>query len=143
MSAQEAIEQFLHGQIECWNNGDKEGFFEHYRRVSPAGLSIEYVGRPLPTHPGRSWKACGKTSSRVSEWRSRKPSSTARKPPATIAMRYATAVAVSKPSSCTVSRTAGCRCVISSRLDRASGGRWARPLFPKNQRFPPPRPEEG
>lgn len=51
MSAQEAIEHFLHGQIECWNNGDREGFFEHYRRMSPAGLSIEYVGRALPTDP--------------------------------------------------------------------------------------------
>lgn len=26
-------------------------FFEHYRRMSPASLSIEYVGRALPTDP--------------------------------------------------------------------------------------------
>ncbi|MEH6482978.1 MULTISPECIES: nuclear transport factor 2 family protein [Pseudomonas] len=40
------IEEFLHGQVECWNNGDKEGFFAHYRQVAPNGLSIEYVGKP-------------------------------------------------------------------------------------------------
>lgn len=41
-----AIESFLHGQVECWNLGDREGFFNHYRSVSPNGLVIEYVGRP-------------------------------------------------------------------------------------------------
>lgn len=41
-----AIEHFLHGQIDCWNRGDKEGFFAQYRSVSPNGLSIEYVGKP-------------------------------------------------------------------------------------------------
>lgn len=46
-----AIEHFLHGQIECWNNGDKEGFFAHYRSLTPSGLSIEFVGRPIPTNP--------------------------------------------------------------------------------------------
>jgi hypothetical protein len=40
------IEQFLHGQVECWNKGDKEGFFAHYRRMADKGLSIEYVGQP-------------------------------------------------------------------------------------------------
>lgn len=43
----QAIERFLHGQVDCWNKGDKEGFFAHYRSVSPNGLSIEYVGRPV------------------------------------------------------------------------------------------------
>lgn len=43
---QHAIEHFLHGQVACWNMGDKEGFFAHYRRVAPKGLSIEYVGQP-------------------------------------------------------------------------------------------------
>lgn len=41
-----AIEHFLHGQVDCWNRGDKEGFFAHYRNVSANGLSIEYVGKP-------------------------------------------------------------------------------------------------
>src|SRR5690606_40510568 len=40
------IEHFLHGQIDCWNRGDKDGFFAHYRSVSANGLSIEYVGKP-------------------------------------------------------------------------------------------------
>ncbi|MNZ33797.1 hypothetical protein D3C78_511530 [compost metagenome] len=41
------IERFLHGQVECWNSSDREGFFEYYRTVSPSGLDIEYVGRPV------------------------------------------------------------------------------------------------
>ena len=43
---QKDIDAFLHGQIACWNSGNREGFFEHYRQVAPKGLSIEYVGRP-------------------------------------------------------------------------------------------------
>ncbi|MGH8416907.1 MULTISPECIES: hypothetical protein [Pseudomonas] len=43
---QKTIEHFLHGQVECWNNGDKQGFFAHYRQVASRGLSIEYVGQP-------------------------------------------------------------------------------------------------
>jgi hypothetical protein len=43
----QAIEDFLHGQVDCWNRGDREGFFAHYRRVAPDGLSIEYVGQPI------------------------------------------------------------------------------------------------
>jgi hypothetical protein len=46
-----AFEHFLHGQVECWNNSDKEGFLAHYRRISPNGLTIEYVGRP----PADAW----------------------------------------------------------------------------------------
>ncbi|TKA89686.1 nuclear transport factor 2 family protein [Halopseudomonas bauzanensis] len=42
-----AIESFLHGQIECWNSGDREGFFKHYRAVAANGLDIEYLGRPV------------------------------------------------------------------------------------------------
>ncbi len=53
MIDKEAIQHFLHGQIECWNEGDRTGFFEHYRRVSPTGLSIEYVGRAAPVD---GWK---------------------------------------------------------------------------------------
>ncbi len=41
------IERFLHGQVECWNSSDREGFFDYYRIVSPNGLDIEYVGRPV------------------------------------------------------------------------------------------------
>ncbi|SDG57396.1 hypothetical protein [Pseudomonas abietaniphila] len=40
------IEDFLHGQVACWNKGDKQGFFAHYREVASKGLSIEYVGQP-------------------------------------------------------------------------------------------------
>lgn len=43
----QAIEHFLHGQIECWNSGDKAGFLAHYRKIAPNGLTIEYVGYPL------------------------------------------------------------------------------------------------
>jgi len=41
------IESFLHGQLECWNAGDRDGFFAHYRSVAPNGLEIEYLGRPV------------------------------------------------------------------------------------------------
>lgn len=40
------ISHFLHGQVACWNGGDREAFFAHYRAVAPKGLSIEYVGKP-------------------------------------------------------------------------------------------------
>ncbi len=40
------MKDFLHGQVECWNAGDKEGFFAHYRTMAPNGLTIEYVGQP-------------------------------------------------------------------------------------------------
>ncbi len=43
------MDEFLHGQVDCWNAGDKEGFFAHYRAMAPNGLSIEYVGQPR--HP--------------------------------------------------------------------------------------------
>lgn len=39
------IQQFIHGQVACWNAGDKEGFFNWYRQVAPQGLHIEYVGK--------------------------------------------------------------------------------------------------
>jgi len=42
----QAIEDFLHGEIDAWNSGDKDAFFAHYRSVSPNGLTIEYVGKP-------------------------------------------------------------------------------------------------
>lgn len=42
----QTIESFLHGQVDCWNKGDKQGFFAHYRSVAPNGLTIEYVGKP-------------------------------------------------------------------------------------------------
>jgi hypothetical protein len=42
-----SIQEFLHAQLACWNAGDKEGFFNTYRKIAPAGLAIEYVGRPL------------------------------------------------------------------------------------------------
>jgi hypothetical protein len=46
MTRHSLIEDFLHGQVACWNAGDKEGFFAHYRRAASAGLDIEYVGQP-------------------------------------------------------------------------------------------------
>jgi hypothetical protein len=52
MSTSSAIGTFLHGQIECWNAGDKEGFFAHYRAAAPNGLEIEYVGQPQ----GDAWQ---------------------------------------------------------------------------------------
>ena len=42
----EAITAFLHTQVQCWNAGDRQGFFDAYRGVAPNGLQIEYVGRP-------------------------------------------------------------------------------------------------
>jgi len=39
------IEEFLHGQIACWNAGDKDGFFQWYRRMAENSLTIEYVGK--------------------------------------------------------------------------------------------------
>jgi hypothetical protein len=41
-----AIEQFLHAQAKAWNEGDKDAFFGAYRAAAPAGMQIEYVGRP-------------------------------------------------------------------------------------------------
>jgi hypothetical protein len=40
------LEAFVHAQAECWNRGDREGFFAQYRRVASEGLVIEYVGKP-------------------------------------------------------------------------------------------------
>ncbi|MFL9986743.1 MULTISPECIES: nuclear transport factor 2 family protein [Paraburkholderia] len=42
----ETIAAFLHDQTEHWNAGDKAAFFDAYRRVASAGLTIEYIGRP-------------------------------------------------------------------------------------------------
>lgn len=39
------IQAFIHGQVACWNSGDKEQFFSLYKEVAPNGLTIEYVGR--------------------------------------------------------------------------------------------------
>lgn len=46
------IEEFMHGQIACWNAGDRDGFFNWYRSVAPNGLHIEYVGQ----HSGDGWQ---------------------------------------------------------------------------------------
>ena len=42
----EAIEHFLHSQVQAWNAGDKAGFIGAYRQAAPRGLTIEYVGKP-------------------------------------------------------------------------------------------------
>ena len=42
----DSIHGFLHAQVTCWNAGDKAGFLSAYREAAPAGLTIEYVGRP-------------------------------------------------------------------------------------------------
>ena len=47
----QAIEHFLHTQMQAWNAGDKEGFIAAYRQAAPNGLTIEYVGRP----PSDGW----------------------------------------------------------------------------------------
>jgi len=39
------IENFLHAQVQAWNAGDRDAFFDAYRAVAPKGLQIEYVGR--------------------------------------------------------------------------------------------------
>lgn len=49
MSGDHPIARFLHGQVQCWNTGDQDGFFQHYQRVAAQGLTLEYVGRPLIT----------------------------------------------------------------------------------------------
>lgn len=46
MIPQTHIDHFLHGQVDCWNASDKEGFFAHYRALAPDALEIEYVGQP-------------------------------------------------------------------------------------------------
>lgn len=46
MTERSAIDHFLHGQLACWNDSDKQGFFNHYREIAGAGLDIEYVGQP-------------------------------------------------------------------------------------------------
>lgn len=40
------IRKFLHAQLQAWNAADKAAFFDAYRAMAPAGLQIEYVGRP-------------------------------------------------------------------------------------------------
>jgi hypothetical protein len=45
-SASTALEHFMHTQVACWNQGDKDGFFAAYAAVAPAGIHIEYVGGP-------------------------------------------------------------------------------------------------
>lgn len=40
------LEDFVHAQAECWNRGDRAGFFALYRRVASEALVIEYVGKP-------------------------------------------------------------------------------------------------
>lgn len=41
-----SVKHFMHTQVECWNAGDKEGFFGAYRELAPKDLRIEYVGGP-------------------------------------------------------------------------------------------------
>lgn len=48
----EKIEKFLHGQVACWNAGDRDGFFDWYRTVATSNLHIEYVGQ----HEGDGWQ---------------------------------------------------------------------------------------
>jgi hypothetical protein len=40
------IEDFLKGQIVAWNAADKAAFMGLYRKISPNGLDIDYVGQP-------------------------------------------------------------------------------------------------
>jgi hypothetical protein len=39
------IERFLHGQVECWNAHDRDGFVGWYREIAPDELRIDYAGR--------------------------------------------------------------------------------------------------
>lgn len=49
----EQIEHFLHAQLEHWHAKNRDGFLGAYREMSPNGLTVEYVGRPL----GDGWQA--------------------------------------------------------------------------------------
>ncbi len=40
-----AITQFLHDQVDAWNDGNRDAFFALYRDISGGALDIEYVGR--------------------------------------------------------------------------------------------------
>ncbi|NVO04701.1 MAG: hypothetical protein HXX19_01460, partial [Rhodoferax sp.] len=40
-----AIEQFMHGQVACWNAHDRGGFLAWYKKMAAESLEIEYVGR--------------------------------------------------------------------------------------------------
>lgn len=40
-----AIRQFVFNQAELWNAGERDAFFALYRSASPAGLTLEYVGK--------------------------------------------------------------------------------------------------
>lgn len=46
MENNKQLEHFVHHQIDCWNRGDREGFLQCYRELSPNGLSVEIVGMP-------------------------------------------------------------------------------------------------
>ena len=46
MENNQQLAHFVHAQVECWNNGDREGFLNCYRDLSPNGLSVEIVGMP-------------------------------------------------------------------------------------------------
>ncbi len=41
----DAIARFLHAQVDAWNGGDRQAFFDAYRAAAPRGLQIEYVGK--------------------------------------------------------------------------------------------------
>jgi hypothetical protein len=40
-----SIEQFMHGQVACWNAHDRSGFLDWYKKMATLSLEIEYVGR--------------------------------------------------------------------------------------------------
>lgn len=46
MENNKQLEHFVHAQVECWNSGDKQGFLNCYREISPNGLRVEIVGLP-------------------------------------------------------------------------------------------------
>lgn len=46
MTTASSIDSFLHGQVDCWNASDKEGFFAHYRALATDTLEIEYASQP-------------------------------------------------------------------------------------------------
>ncbi|MBR9909317.1 MAG: nuclear transport factor 2 family protein [Gammaproteobacteria bacterium] len=46
MEKNQQLEHFVHAQVECWNQGDKEGFLKCYSDIAPNGLSVEIVGAP-------------------------------------------------------------------------------------------------
>jgi hypothetical protein len=45
----DSLRRFIIDQAECWNAGRKDDFLALYRELTPAGLTVEYVGKSTMT----------------------------------------------------------------------------------------------